>query len=411
MFFRGIIVFQQSAEACLEHFMIAAPERRLSRPDGDDTRLPVPFLDLKAQNQSIWTEIMASLGPVLDESQFILGPAVEKFELNFARFLGVRHCVGLNNGTTALHMALLACNIGPGAEVITTPATWISTSWAISYVGATPVFVDIDPVSYTLDPERIERAITRRTRAILPVHLYGQAANLSKLKQIADHHRLELIEDAAQAHGVRHQGERAGTVGRAGCFSFYPGKNLGCFGEGGAVVTNDDQLARRVRCLRDHAQDGRHHHIEIGFNARMEGVQGAVLDAKLPHLDQWNSRRGGHARLYQELLAGIPGLKVPQAAAPESHVWHLYVVLVRGGDREEIRSRLATRGVSTGVHYPTPVPFQPAYSHLGCKRGDFPVAEDLMSHCLSLPMYPEMTEAQVQQVALAVKEVMAEIHG
>jgi dTDP-4-amino-4,6-dideoxygalactose transaminase len=366
----------------------------------------VPFLDLRAQNQSIWPEIQAAIEPVMHEAQFILGPAVERFEAHFADYLGVRHCVGLNNGTSALHMALLACEVGPGDEVITTPATWISTSWAISYVGARPVFVDVDPQTYTLDPAQVERAITPRTRALLPVHLYGQAANLCRLRDLADDHGLVLIEDAAQAHGARWCGRRVGSFGRATCFSFYPGKNLGAFGEGGCVVTDDDDVARRIRRLRDHAQQGRHHHVEIGYNTRMEGIQAAVLDAKLPHLDAWNAARARHASRYQELLTGLPGLTLPAAPRPEAHVWHLFVVLVHGPDREELRRELADRGVATGVHYPTPVPFQPAYAHLGYRPGDFPVAEDLMNHCISLPLYPEMTDEQVDFVADALEEVL-----
>jgi dTDP-4-amino-4,6-dideoxygalactose transaminase len=370
--------------------------------------MQVPFLDLKAQNDSVWPEIQAALKPVMSEAQFILGPAVARFEKHFADYLGVRHCVGLNNGTSALHMALLACGIGPGDEVITTPATWISTTWAISYVGAKPVFVDVDPVTYTLDPRLVERAITPRTRAILPVHLYGQAADLSSLSRLADEHGLVLIEDAAQAHGARYHGRRVGSFGKAACFSFYPGKNLGCFGEGGAVVTNDEQVASRIRCLRDHAQTARHQHVEIGFNTRMEGVQAAVLDAKLPHLDDWNAARARHARRYHELLADLPGVILPEAPQEGAHVWHLYVVLVRGFDREDLRGELADRGVITAIHYPRPVPFQPAYAHLGYRPGDFPVAEDLMRHCLSLPMFAELTDEQITHVASTLQDLL---HG
>jgi dTDP-4-amino-4,6-dideoxygalactose transaminase len=366
----------------------------------------VPLLDLRAQHQSIWPQLQAALDPVLHGAQFILGPAVERFEAHFAAFLGARHCVGLNNGTSALHMALLAAGIGPGDEVITTPATWISTSWAISYVGARPVFVDVDPITYNLDPHEVKKAITPRTRALLPVHLYGQAADLTRLGALADAHGLFLIEDAAQAHGAVHARRRVGTFGRAGCFSFYPGKNLGAFGEGGCVVTDDDEVARRVRRLRDHAQEGRHHHVEIGYNTRMEGIQAAVLDAKLPHLQAWNAARARHARRYQELLADVRGLTLPRAVCPEGHVWHLFVVLVHGRDRDRLRQELADRGVATGVHYPTPVPFQPAYAHLGYRRGDFPVAEMLMERCLSLPMYPELTAAQVEHTAAALREVL-----
>jgi dTDP-4-amino-4,6-dideoxygalactose transaminase len=303
-------------------------------------------------------------------------------------------------------MALLACGVGPGDEVITTPATWISTSWAISYVGARPVFVDIDPITYTLDPVLAQRAITPRTRAILPVHLYGQAANVTALRDLADASSLALIEDAAQAHGARVGARHIGTFGKAGCFSFYPGKNLGAFGEGGAVCTDDDAIAERIRRLRDHAQDGRHNHVEIGFNTRMEGMQAAVLDAKLPHLDDWNAARAVYAYRYQRLLAGLPGVVLPQARQAEGHVWHLFVIRVPGREREELRRVLAERGVATGVHYPTPVPYQPAYAHLGHRPGDFPVAEDLMGHCLSLPLYPELTAEQIEYVAAVLWDVL-----
>jgi dTDP-4-amino-4,6-dideoxygalactose transaminase len=303
-------------------------------------------------------------------------------------------------------LALLACDVGPGDEVITTPATWISTSWAISYVGARPVFVDVDPVTYTLDPVQVERAITPRTRALLPVHLYWQAANLCRLRDLADDYGLVLVEDAAQAHGARWCGRHVGTFGRAGCFSFYPGKNLGAFGEAGCVVTDDDDIARRVRRLRDHAQQGRHHHVEVGYNTRMEGVQAAVLDAKLPHLDAWNVARTRHARRYRELLADVPGLVLPAAPRPEAHAWHLHVVVSRDRPREEVQQALAERGVATAVHYPTPVPFQPAYAGLGYRPGDFPVAEDLMANCLSLPLFPELTAEQVEHTAAALREVL-----
>jgi dTDP-4-amino-4,6-dideoxygalactose transaminase len=388
-----------------------ALRQRPADPGHGGLTMHVPFLDLRAQHRAIWPELRAAVDGVLDEAQFILGPAVERFEKHFADFVGARHCVGLNNGTSALHMALLACGIGPGDEVITTPATWISTSWAVSYVGARPVFVDIDPLTYTLDPDQVERAITPRTRALLPVHLYGQAADLGRLRTLADAHGLVLIEDAAQAHGARHAGRRVGTFGRVGCFSFYPGKNLGAFGEGGCIVTDDDAIARRIRRLRDHAQDGRHHHVEIGFNTRMEGLQAAVLDAKLRHLADWNAARARHARRYHELLAGVRGLTLPTAASPEGHVWHLYVVLVHGTDRDRLREVLAGRGVATAVHYPTPVPLQPAYAHLGHRRGDFPVAEELAERCLSLPLYPELTDEQIAHVAAELRRALEGRHG
>jgi dTDP-4-amino-4,6-dideoxygalactose transaminase len=363
----------------------------------------VPFLDLPAQNRSIFGELQWALGEVIDEAAFILGPSVEGFERAFAGYVGTRHCIGLNNGTSALHLALLACGVGPGDEVITTPHTWISTTWAVSYVGARPVYVDIDPVTFTLDPNLVEKAVTPRTRAILPVHLYGQSANLAALGRVADEHGLVLIEDAAQAHGARWEGRRVGSVGKAGCFSFYPGKNLGAFGEGGAVVTDDDQVAERIRRLRDHAQQGRHHHVEVGYNMRMEGVQGAVLGVKLRHLDGWNAARERVARRYHELLAGTPHLVLPTAPDPDGHVWHLFVVQTPGVDRNQVRAALEAAGVATAIHYPTPVPYQPAYRHLGYRPGDFPVAERVMHNCLSLPMYAELTEEQVRHVTSALR--------
>jgi dTDP-4-amino-4,6-dideoxygalactose transaminase len=368
-------------------------------------KMSVPFLDIKEQNRRIGPELEESLQGVVQGAQFILGPAVERFERAFAAYLGRKFCIGVNNGTSALHMALQACDIGPHDEVITTPHTWISTSWAISYAGAKPVYVDIDPVTYNINPQLIERAITPRTKAILPVHLYGQACDMDALCDIAERHGLVFIEDAAQAHGAMYNGRRIGSFGRVACFSFYPGKNLGAFGEGGAVATDDEGLAKRIRQLRDHAQAGRHHHVEIGYNTRMEGIQGAVLEVKLRHLDAWNAVRMQHAARYHELLADVPGIQLPAAPAPGRHVWHLFVVLFRGMDRDSMQKQLAERGISTGVHYPTPVPLQPAYAHLGHKPGDFPVAEDVMRRCLSLPMCAEMADEQVDYVAKALREL------
>lgn len=367
----------------------------------------VPFLDLTAQNRPIRTELQSALDAVIAEASFILGPAVSRFEQSFANYIGVRHCVGLNNGTSALHLALTACGIGQGDEVITTPHTWISTSWGISYVGARPVYVDVDPTTYNLNAKLVERAITSRTKAILPVHLYGQSADLGELKRIADKHGLCLIEDAAQAHGAKYDGKRVGSFGKAACFSFYPGKNLGAFGEGGAVVTNDAEVAERIRCLRDHAQQSRHHHVEIGYNMRMEGVQGAVLDVKLRHLDAWNGARAQHAKRYHELLRDVPGLTLPAAPRAEGHVWHLFVVQVSGRDRSEVRDRLTAAGIATGIHYPMPVPYQPAYRYLGYREGNFPVAESVMNRCISLPMFPELTSDQIEYTAGTLKTIMA----
>lgn len=368
--------------------------------------MDVPFLDLKAQNNSIMSELREALAPVIENAEFILGPATEGFEKDFAAYIGTKECVGLNNGTSALHMALQALELGPGDEIITTPHTWISTSWAISYVGATPVYVDIDPESYNLDPTRVEAAITDRTKAILPVHLYGQAADVVTLKAIAEKHGLLLIEDTAQAQGAILAGQRLGSIGDVGCFSFYPGKNLGAFGEAGAIVTNDAELAARIRRLRDHAQDGRHHHVELGFNTRMEGIQGAVLQVKLRHIDRWNEMRRQHALRYHENLAGIKGIKLPVCTQPEAHVWHLFVVQVESMEREAFRSHLADQGVATAVHYPTPVPYQPVYQSLGYQQGAFPVAEQVMSRCVSLPMFPELTNEQIDYTTQAIRKVL-----
>ncbi len=366
--------------------------------------MKVPFLDLKIQNRSIANELRKAMEPVIDECSFILGPAVERFESAFAEFCGVRHCIGLNNGTSALHMALLAFDVGVGDEVITTPHSWISTSWGIAYTGATPVFVDIDRRSYNLDPNLVEAAITPRTKAVLPVHLYGQAADITALRDICERHNLRLIEDAAQAHGAQHAGQTVGSIGDAGCFSFYPGKNLGAFGEAGAVTTNSDQVAARIRCLRDHAQDGRHNHVEIGFNTRMEGLQGAVLDVKLRHLADWTEQRRNHATYYLDHLKDVPGLTLPHVADPLSHVWHLFVILV--DERNQFRSELEKKGVATGVHYPTPIPYQPAFEHLGYRQGQFPVTEDVMSRCVSLPMFPELTTEQREYVVAMIRDVI-----
>jgi len=367
----------------------------------------VPFVDLARHNGSIGAELARAVDEVVSRSEFILGPAVERFERAFAEFVGTRFCIGLNSGTSALHLALMACGVGPGDEVITTPHSWISTCWAISYVGAKPVFVDIDATTYTIDPALVERAITPRTKAIVPVHLYGQACDLGALMPIAARHGLPLVEDAAQAHGAVFEGRRVGTFGRAGCFSFYPGKNLGAFGEAGAVVTDDEAIASRIRQLRDHAQPQRHRHTEVGFNMRMEGIQGAVLEVKLPHLDGWNAARRRQAAIYTQLLADVPGLRLPAVASrPEAHVWHLYVVLLPEVEREEVQAKLTQRGIASGVHYPTLIPFQPAYANLGHRPGDFPVAEDVARRCLSLHMFAEVSQHEVERVAAALREVL-----
>jgi dTDP-4-amino-4,6-dideoxygalactose transaminase len=361
----------------------------------------VPFLDLKQQNSMIWDEIQPEMQNLARNAQFILGPSVQSFESAFAKYCGVKHCIGLNNGTTSLHMALLALGVGPGDEVITTPHSWISTSWGIAYTGAKPVFVDIQRDSYNIDPNLVEGAITPKTKAVLPVHLYGQCADMGALRDICSRRGLGLLEDSAQAHGAQWHGGVTGGLGDAGSFSFYPGKNLGAFGEGGCVTTNSDAIADRIRCLRDHAQKGRHNHVEIGFNTRMEGLQGLVLEHKLKHLPMWTQKRREHAKFYLEHLKGIPGLELPVEVAPNSHVWHLFVVLVE--NRDHFRDALEKACVSTGIHYPTPIPYQPAFADLGYKPGDFPYSEYVMNHCVSLPMFPELTPDQREHVVDVIK--------
>jgi dTDP-4-amino-4,6-dideoxygalactose transaminase len=368
----------------------------------------IPLTDIVAQNEPLWPELNAALAQVYSGAQFVLGPAVERFEQEFAAYVGARHAVGVNSGTSALMLALRALDVGPGDEVITTPLTWISSTSAIRHVGARPVFVDVDPVTYTLDPEQVEQAVTPRTKAILPVHLYGQTADLTHLAAIVRRHHLALVEDAAQAHGALHAGKRVGSLGHFGCFSFHPGKNLGSLGEAGGIVTNDDALADRVRRLRNHAQASPYQHLEIGYNARMEGVQGAVLSVKLRYLDRWNSTRSLHAERYWDLLRDCPHLTLPRARSAEEHVWFRFVVLPRDVDRDLLRAALAELGIETGIHYPTLIPFQPAHADLGYRRGDFPIAEFVAEHCLSLPIFPELREAQLERVAETLWELLSD---
>ncbi len=324
---------------------------------------------------------------------FVLGPTVKAFEEQFAAYCEARHCVAVNSGTSALHIALRCLHIGPGDEVITVPMTFVATTWAISYVGATPVFVDIDPATRTLDVTRLEAAITNRTRAILPVHLYGQPADLTGIFRLAEKYHLPVVEDAAQAHGARHLGRRVGALGRIGCFSFYPGKNLGAYGEGGAVVTNDAALADEARALRDHGQRQKHQHEMVGYNYRMSGFQGAVLGIKLTHLDAWNAARRAHAQRYLTRLAGTPNLGLPIMDEERESVFHLFVVEV--AERDRVAAELKSKGIDTALHYPVPVHFQPAYAHLRLGGGSFPVSERVAQRCLSLPMYPELTDEQI----------------
>jgi dTDP-4-amino-4,6-dideoxygalactose transaminase len=373
------------------------------RPTGSEPL--IPFVDLRAQYATLRGEMLPALEEVLAGGTYVLGPRVAEFEEAFAAYLGARHCVGVSSGTAALHLALIAAGVGPGDEVITVPMTFIATCWAISYVGATPVFVDVDPVSYTMDVAQVEARVTTRTRALLPVHLYGQAADMGPLLDLARRRGLAVIEDAAQAHGATYQGRAAGTFGLCGCFSFYPGKNLGAYGEGGAVVTNDAGVAARLRALRDHAQTERYLHNELGFNHRMDALQGAALGIKLRHLRRWTEARRSLALRYRELLAELP-IQLPAEAAARGHVWHLFVTLC--AQRDGIQRALRERGVLTGLHYPVPVHLQKPYRHLGYGPGAFPVAERIGRECLSLPLFPEMTTRQQDAVVGRLREVLEE---
>lgn len=366
--------------------------------------MQVPFLDLKAHHAGIRGEIDSAIREVIDAGAFAGGPFVERFEEDFARFCGAAYSVGVGNGTDALWFALLALGIGPGDEVITVPMTFMATAEAISFCGAKPVFVDIEEDTYTMNAALIERAITPRTKAIIPVHLYGQTADMDPILAIAKRHNLHVVEDACQAHGAEYKGRKAGSIGHAGCFSFYPGKNLGALGEAGGIVTSDNELKRTMQVLRDHGQAKKYHHSMIGWNGRMDGIQGAVLRVKLKRLATANAARRTHARLYDELLASVKQVIAPKEVKNRVHVYHVYAVRVR--ERERVMKALSERGIGCGVHYPIPIHLQPAYESLGYKAGDFPVAEKCAQEFLSLPMFPEMTDVQVKHVVGELSEIV-----
>ncbi len=361
---------------------------------------PIPYLDLPAQLRPLRKELDAVIAKTLDNCSFCLGPDVAQFEADFARYCDARHAVGFNSGTSARHVALLLLKIGPGDEVITTPHTFVATSWAISYVGARPVYVDIDDRTFNLDPQLIQRAITARTRAVLPVHLYGHPCDMEPVLEICRKHNLPLVEDAAQAHGAKYRGKIVGTFGALSEFSFYPGKNLGACGEGGALVTNDAAFAARARSLREHGSTQRYYHDEVGYNYRMEGIQGAVLGVKLRHLDAWTQGRRRVARRYHELLADTP-LQLPREADYAESAYHLYVV--RHPRRDDLKKHLEANQVGCALHYPLPLHLQKCYASLGHQAGDFPVAEKAARECLSLPIYPELMDEQIQRVADVIK--------
>ncbi len=363
----------------------------------------IPLVGLKAQYATIQREVDAAIRRVVDNQSFILGKEVSDFENAFAQFIGATDAVGVASGTAALQLALEALGVGPGDEVIAPSHTFIATAEAISHTGAVPVFVDVDPDTYLIDPARVEAAITPRTRALIPVHLYGQPAPMAALLEIARRHRLAIVEDAAQAHGAEDQGGRCGILGDLGCFSFFPGKNLGAYGDAGAVTGKDPELLTKVRKLRNHGRLGKYEHELIGFGERIDALQAAVLGAKLPHLEAWTEARRSHARRYNELLSGCD-VVIPEERPGVRHVYHLYVIRVKG--RDEVLARLESKGVEAGVHYPIPLHRQPAYRGLVPAGLSLPVTERLVGEIVSLPMYPELTDEQISYVAEAVKEAV-----
>jgi dTDP-4-amino-4,6-dideoxygalactose transaminase len=368
----------------------------------------IPFVDLKAQYRSIKDEVNAAIQGVIERCEFTLGSEVAAFEKEFAGYCQVEHGIGVNTGTSALHLALLAAGVGKGDEVITVPFTFVATVSAIDYTGAKPVFVDIDPKTFTMDVNAIEAAITEKTKAIIPVHLYGQPADMDPILEIARKHNLVVIEDACQAHGAEYKGRRAGSMGHMGCFSFYPGKNLGAYGEGGMVVTNNPEFTRAIRMLRDWGAEKKYQHVLKGYNFRLEGIQGAVLRVKLKYLEGWTEARRTAAARYDSLLAGT-GVPTPYARPDVRHVYHLYAI--RTQNRQAWQDALLAQGIQTGIHYPTPVHLLPAFADLGYQAGQFPHSERAANEVLSLPMFPELTAAQCERVAQAVQELATPAHA
>lgn len=366
--------------------------------------MEIPFVDLRAQYRQIQNEVDPAVLAVMHRGDFILGGAVAEFEKAFAEYCGVKYCVGVDSGYSALELIVRAYDIGPGDEVITAANTFIATTLAISNAGATPVLVDCDPETYNIDASKIEAAITPRTKAIMPVHLYGQTADMDAIVAIARKHGLRVFEDAAQASGARYKGRRAGSLGDAAGFSFYPGKNLGAYGDGGAVTTNDPEIAEKIRLLRNIGQKVKYFHEVKGFNNRLDTMQAAVLGVKLPHLDDWNASRRRAAATYSDLLADLP-IITPTTADYAEHIFHLYVVRVDG--REALMEDLKKAGIATGLHYPIPIHLQPAYEELGYKQGDFPITEAYAETIVSLPIFPELDDEKVAYVANAVREHMA----
>jgi len=364
----------------------------------------IPFVDLKAQYRSIKSEIDDAIQHILDTTAFIGGQAVKDFEGDFAKFCTANQCVGVASGTDGLFLALQALNVGEGDEVIVPANSFIATSEVVTAAGAKVVFVDVDEHSYNIDVSKIEAKITAKTKAIIPVHLYGQPADMDPINEIAQRHNLRIIEDSAQAHGAEYKGRRTGTLGDVACFSFYPGKNLGAYGDAGAVVTNNEEIAKKVRMMANHGRLEKYDHLFEGVNSRLDGIQAAILDVKLKHLEDWTVARRNVAAAYNDLLSNLEGAVLPKEEAYAKHVYHLYVIQV--AQRDSVREFLKDEGISTGIHYPTPLPLLKAYDHLGHKPGDFPVAERLAKEGLSLPMYPELTREQIEFIADAIREAL-----
>ncbi|HTS16503.1 MAG TPA: DegT/DnrJ/EryC1/StrS family aminotransferase [Verrucomicrobiae bacterium] len=361
----------------------------------------IPFADLQAQHKPLHADLNAAIAEVLKNCDFILGRAVDAFEKEFAQFTGAQHAVGVGSGLDALRLCLQASGIGAGDEVIVPANTFIATALAVSAVGARPVLVDVEEATFNIDPARIESAIGPRTRAIIPVHLYGQAAEMDPIMAIAQRHKLVVIEDACQSHGAQYKGRTTGTFGLAGCFSFYPAKNLGACGDGGMIITNDESFAARLRLLRNYGQKQKYVHLEKGGNTRLDTVQAAILRVKLKHLADWNASRARHAQRYAEVLAGVPAITTPRVAPHRTHVFHLYVV--RHPNRSGLQEFLAQRGVQTGIHYPVPIHRHAAYADLQYPQGSFPVSEQLSEEILSLPMFAELTDTQIDAVCDGVR--------
>jgi dTDP-4-amino-4,6-dideoxygalactose transaminase len=378
--------------------------RKIQKMDQSPLGTRVPFIDLGAHHLPIRAELDRAIAEVVDSGAFAGGPFVDKFEQEFAAYCGCEHAIGVGNGTDALWLSLLASGVGPGDEVITVPNTFMATAEAITYCGARPVFVDVDDCTYTMDPEWLEAALTPRTKAIIPVHLFGQPADLDPIVEFAATHGLTVVEDAAQAHGARYKGVRVGTIGQLGCFSFYPGKNLGAFGEAGAIVTNDEALDERIRTLRDHGQTHKYNHSAIGWNCRMDGIQAAVLSVKLKYLDRANALRRQHAATYNQAFALVEDIITPVSADYAEHVYHVYSIRVQ--EREHAVWLLGKKGVQFGIHYPVPIHRQKAYQFLGYDIGSFPVAETLAHQLISLPMFPELTRSQIDIVVHVLKEAV-----